>query len=390
MSATDKRHNVKLETLTPVHIGSGNLLQNNVEFVEDNIGEDGSDIYIIDPAKVINLIGVENIDTWVSTIERGENIKNMISRLGKRANPKSYSKRVITNFSKLNNKTTLKECIHDGRGIAYIPGSSIKGAIRTAVLASLAMGQREELGSLINLKNAKTAGSEVEKRLFGQTPFENIFRFLHIGDAFFKKGCEMSQKTININITERNDLIDKKKSQLVEAIATDSISHFTIKFATEYHSLCRNNVSTMPKSINTIGKLFCTINDHTLRLVDSEIRYWEEESKHYIGAENYIDELYYIKSIIEECKSNSECVLRIGYGSGWRFITGAWTEELPYFKESIVALSRPGNMKRNYAQYDFPKSRRIGDEYTVSNEENEDDFEKRNDIFGFVKLTLQE
>ena len=46
---------VKIETLTPVHIGSGNFLRNNSDFVQHNDGED-SYIYVIDPKKILNLI----------------------------------------------------------------------------------------------------------------------------------------------------------------------------------------------------------------------------------------------------------------------------------------------------------------------------------------------
>ena len=71
------------------------------------------------------------------------------------------------------------------------------------------------------------------------------------------------------------------------------------------------------------------------------------------------------------CQEGKECVLRLGHASGWRFITGAWTENLDNFKSEIVPASRPKNF--NYEQYVFPKSRRLDED---------------GDIFGFVKLEL--
>jgi CRISPR type III-A-associated RAMP protein Csm5 len=49
---------------------------------------------------------------------------------------------------------TLKECIHSGLGVPYIPGSSIKGAIRTAIVATLAQITKCKywLGNRLNAK----------------------------------------------------------------------------------------------------------------------------------------------------------------------------------------------------------------------------------------------
>lgn len=375
MKIEDKRHTVTMRTLTPVHIGSGNLLQNNIEFVEDNIEEDCSDIFVTDPKKVIGLIGIHNVDTWVTALETGEELKGLIARLGGCSDPEKFSKRVITNYAGIKKNTTLKECIHDARGLAYIPGSSIKGAIRTAVLATIAAKKSaRELEELI--KSNRFSGSNVEKLLFGNTPNESIFRFLQIGDAYFPEQSEISLNAININITQRESLIDNGKAQVIEAIAEEKATTFTIKLASQQNKefSSQNKVMRLPQEMSSIEELFCTINSHTLKLVESEIEFWKKVSEVMTDGENYIENLETIKNVVGNCTKGKECVLRIGHASGWRFTTGAWTEELGIFEE-IVNISRPGN-KKQYNQYDFPKTRRVGDEYS--------------DIFGFVKLTIAE
>ena len=54
---------VKVTTIRSVHIGNGNFLQNNSDFVIDN-----DNIFIINPKKVLDIIGVERLDAWVSAI----------------------------------------------------------------------------------------------------------------------------------------------------------------------------------------------------------------------------------------------------------------------------------------------------------------------------------
>ena len=102
--------------------------------------------------------------------------------------------------------------------------------------------------------------------------------------------------------------------------------------------------------------------------MDFEIDYWNNVEQ--MGADNYISGLEEIRDEID-LDNKESCVLRIGHGSGWRFITGAWTEKLGNFTELVVPCSRPNNDKK-YSEYDFPKSRRIDED---------------SDVFGFVKLT---
>jgi hypothetical protein len=64
--------------------------------------------------------------------------------------------------------------------------------------------------------------------------------------------------------------------------------------------------------------------------------------------------------------------LRIGHASGWRFITGAWSEQLPFFDSSVVNAARSGNASK-YSEYSFPKSRRTASD---------------GDLMGFVKLSM--
>ena len=115
---------VKIQTLTPIHIGSGEFLKNNSDFVEYKDGGD-SYISIIDPKKILDLIGVEHINDWVNLIERKGDTKEYVARMGKNATPNNYALRTLANYaSSVKKEDTLKECIHDGMGRAYIPGVS--------------------------------------------------------------------------------------------------------------------------------------------------------------------------------------------------------------------------------------------------------------------------
>lgn len=374
---------VRIQTLTPIHIGSGEFLKNNSDFVEYKEGEE-SYICVINLQKVLELIGVERINDWVALIERNGNIKEFISKLGKNATPIAYAQRTLCNYAhSLKREDTLKECIHNGMGHPYIPGSSIKGAIRTAVLATLAEQQSGLEYSIKDRKGFVTA-KQVEAKLFGGDPNSDVFRFIKVGDAYFEKGCELSTRIINLNIREKNNLIDPSKPQLVEAIGVDNETEIQMKIDKAYYEWVKNHWPTdtnkakplgvLSVQMNDMSSIFSLINKHTRKLVEDEIDYWQEVGKSGLsGADAYIENLEQIMIDIQSCKEGKECVLRIGHASGWRFITGAWTENLRNFESEIVPSSRPKNAI--YRQYDFPKSRRLDED---------------GDILGFVKLSLHE
>ena len=372
---------VKIQTLTPIHIGSGEFLRNNSDFVEYKHGGN-SYISIIDPKKLLEIIGLEHINDWVAMIERNGNTKEYVSRMGKNATPDRYALRILNNFANsLKPWETLKECIHDGLGKPYIPGSSIKGAIRTAVLTTIAE-QQSNLENFIKNYKGDVSAKQIEARLFGDNPNSDVFRFIKVGDAYFDSGSELSTRVINLNIRQKENLIDPSKPQLVEAIGVENETEFQIKVDKSYYEWAKNHwplddknvkpIGAFPAQLDDISCLFSLINEHSRKLVDDEISYWKEVvANGFSGAEDYIENMEQIMDEISSCQKGTECVLRIGHASGWRFITGAWAEKLQNFERDIIPASRPRN--HIYKEYDFPKSRRLDED---------------GDIFGFVKLSI--
>lgn len=362
---------VRIETLSQVHIGNGFFLQEGNDFLAD-----GNYIYVLNMDKLGTVIGTDQaiIQQWVKAISDGESgsfIKKQAigipyTDFSKRQIPCSYT------FNQAQN--TLKEQLHDGFGRPYIPGSSIKGSIRTAVLSTLAKekigerlkreaDQRKWKKIIFGMENDLLHFDNGDKAKKKDVPSNDLFRFLNTGDAYFEQGTELVVRQMNLNIREKDSLLDGKKQQAVEVIGKGAVSHFRMKVMDDFYQ---------KSSICDFQDLIDLINNHTYQLICDEIEFWDKgKGASYTGQDTYLDQLETILDAIDACHTN-ECVLRIGQASGWRFITGAWLEKIDkeYFKEIIVPLCRPRN--DNYSQYPFPKSRRIDD---ASN------------VFGFVKLT---
>lgn len=376
---------IKIETLTSVHIGSGETLQYGSDFVSGLDAEGYVLFGIIDPKKILDLIGEEQIGNWVAAIERQDSTKKIVKQFAPHAKLEDYSKRILLDYcdTQARNGDTMKEFIHDGMGKPYIPGSSIKGAIRTAVLATLS-SQEESLEVKIQDRRGKITAKLVESELFGADPNSDVFRFLQIGDAVFEPNCEEAHRMVNINERKRQSFWDKSKPQIIETIGGNYESEFQLKIASGYYDFARTKwpqkpnmrpIGNLPIEMRTVQRLFETINENTKHLIETEIAYWTKriDADDSGKVDEYIKVMNDILSISQQCKKGAECVLRIGHGSGWRFITGAWTENLDEFSTLVVPSSRPRN--QNYTQFDFPKTRRVGDQC---------------ELLGFVKLTIKE
>ena len=374
---------IQLKTLTPVHVGSGVTLQYNTDFVTVNAGEVNL-LRIIDDRKILDLVGAERLNDWLLSIEKKENTKDFVKRYAPAAKVADYSKRRLLCYAgEIKEHDTLKECIHSGLGKAYIPGSSIKGAVRSALVASLAdkltntemkiRTGRTDFNGIMKLNATK-----VEKELFGESVNEDLFRFLQIGDVCFENDVEIATRMVNINIREKRDFWDTSKPQLVEAIDQDEYSDFQMKVLSDSYTFAQSNSSDkfnlrkMPEEMKNLQQLFSTINAHTLKLLEEELALWTEYIENDSVAE-YTEKINHLIETAKACREGVSCVLRIGHGSGWRFITGAWTEKLANFESEIMPASRPNNQR--YEGYVFPKSRRLDED---------------GKIFGFVKLTIKD
>lgn len=372
---------IKIETLTAVHIGSGETLQYGTDFVTGET-EDGDVLSIIEPRKVLDLIGVDNVQQWVKAIERKEPTSQVVKRYVPNAKLEDYSNRIILEWSDVRDTDTLKEQIHNGQGRPYIPGSSIKGAIRTSILASLADTIQSKENKIDKsgkdfkgFFKQKADAKRIESELFGATPNNDIFRFLQVGDAYFGELREVAIRMVNINERERHSFWDTSKPQLIEAISPEDDSEFQLKLNIPGYNFSRGKVNQLPSCMSSEAELFRTINTHTQKLLCEELEYWEErEDKDESDKVTiYLEKVNDILSIARACKDGKECILRIGHGSGWCFITGAWAKSLKNFDSLVVPVSRPKNS--NYEQYDFPKTRRVDDEC---------------ELLGFVKLSIVE
>lgn len=315
---------------TAVHVGDGYELQYGFDFLAN-----GKDIYVLDVEKLVDRIGeTENLNP--------EEMKPLLDAISKRKlveyiddndiDLNSISSRWIDNYYNYKFEATniIQSQVHDAFGRPYIPGSSIKGAIRTAIVATMARDVANK--NKYNLK-------DVEQNLCGRIN-SDFFRFIRVGDAVFDKGCEIVSSLSRLTQICKHDI-----KQYIEAIGLgeDEFAPFVVDIDAEKYEKVKQSglfskMVNMPKDVQDISSLLKLINDHTIKLVKDEINEWKKYNNNN-WAMDYVETM---SALLEECNkvdNGKECVLRIGMGSGKRFVTGAWADSVGEFYDEKNKLT---------------------------------------------------
>ncbi len=139
---------VRVEVLTPVHVGSGDSL-NALNYIQQ-----GDTLYVLDPDRWMEWLGgrqgAYRYIGWVEdSLGRGAGLNQFLQeRL--RLNPSEVAtvakqvSRYAVRLEECGNPDPLRGFrthIRDARDRAYLPGSSLKGAIRTALIEDLLLGE---------------------------------------------------------------------------------------------------------------------------------------------------------------------------------------------------------------------------------------------------------
>lgn len=376
---------VAIESISPIHIGSGIQYQGNSEYL---YFEREKVLVVIDEAKILDIIGVENMHIWIEYIEDRQQKQNFLEYLRQRKpniSPSDVAARIIPlkggrvpYFS-----NTLREQIHNGMGLPYIPGSSLKGAIRTALFTDELLRRYEmegvserKLGYYDSKENRTIFNDKVlQREIFGRDPNSDWLRLLQVGDCHFGAGstCAAFSETLNERNWPNYEIKEEVK-QLIEYLPKGSTSEFTLHIPEKLRDLIFKKMRELFNPISyklNISSLFKIVHRHSLRLLKDEIAFFEEAN-----LPNGKGELLsFLEEIRDEATgyAENECLLRLGFGTGYRNMTGDWVKKLvsdDSLYDEIGAFSR---RTTRYNGMPLPKSRKIMFD---------------GEFMGYVKLTI--
>jgi CRISPR-associated protein Csm5 len=279
------------------------------------------------------------------------------------------------------NPSALREHIKDAEFRPYVPGSSLKGAIRTALLAVWLQGKGaqfynpllpywDEKKKMPSEKRPAFAAMQLAHRVFSghcparEIPNRDILRALQVSDARFqttdlrladirwlniiRQGNQhkahwrdMSSRQSKENWREANGLY-------IESLAPNSTASFTLGWDRFLLSdLRRWNATDHGKDVlpNDFSALREALNSHARRQLQNELALFEKYQANLPKQQT--------QQLLNCLQQDSEAAyLRLAWGSGWRGMTGDWLDA-PNFA-AMRDLYRMG--KTNMP---FPKTLRL-------------------------------
>ena len=347
---------MKLEILTPTHIGSGEKLLPTDYYPIKDIYGNITKIVVIDLDRLFDTLismGV-NVNEVIEILREGESYPLTEIFEKYHLKPKDfekYSLDIVGGYEKYSMQinTFIKTC-----GMPYIPGSSIKGAIRTALMYYVVKDNKKllsdiinELNKIVNPQNAKNfikkADDKLDKRIFGNDPKFDILKTLIIRDSE-----KISSKKLKVY---RVEILGNETS-----IPTyiEGLENVKLNFEMQIND-------TILKNANFNGIL----KNIDFELIKNAIR---EFSKAVIKAEineiykygKYKDDVLKFYKNLEEKIENGELFIRIGWGSGWYSTTiGTLLKTHPKFEELRRKFGLGKNPKTKKLVNDYPKTRRV-------------------------------
>lgn len=358
--------NIGIEIISPTHIGAGQ--DKNWKKGLDYFVTDGN-LYVVDKDSLCTLLinrqgNVTNsaFEEYLNLLSDGrfDSIENLIKQLD--IDLESISiKTFNADFNSDRIPKEIKTIIRDGFGKPYIPGSSIKGAIRSVLF--------HHLFRMIQPRSYDKR--TINKEILGD--FERgIMRYILPGDAEMPETEISEVELFNLYHKGGRWYSDYKKGGgfpfWTETFSIGQSKTFRLGVADGLAQLVENfeNGKYFPTNLRKVLPekdpvlyLFKLINDYTQSQIQREIDFFENFEQ----ASDTDVILGNLDNYLKITQNNpKECLLRLSFGSGFHGMTGDWR-----FSDHLTTLDNPDreNLVYNYktrqkepARY---KSRRIAD-----------------------------
>ena len=355
----------QLKTITPVHIGTGETLSQIDGFY------DNGRWHRIDLDAVLAVVPESELNRL--TIAMGQRDFQWGRYLPTNQPSASYTLPCAEDPR----ETEIREAIKDVFGRPMIPGSSIKGAIRTALLWGLIddgapEGQEAFKYSVNYLKeqlqrkpNQSWVGQPIERRVLGKDPNHDLMRAVQISDTapIPIDALEMGMAwTVTLN--RDGELVQKREGNreyknFVEQIRTEQTFDFSIKID---KSLFRQREKGELGYSDRQEQVVCEEFAEVCNFVATGLAKDEAEFYDYYGLPELADFYESLPNQIEDLPGGG-FVLSIGWGTGYlaKTVTGLLTGDDTDLMMKLRRHYRLGRSRSGGDYYDdeFPKTRRV-------------------------------
>lgn len=348
----------QLKTITPVHIGTGETLSQIDGFYDNGRWQR------IDVDAVLAAIPESELNRL--TIAMG----GRDFQWGRYLPTNQPSARYTLPCPEDPRETEIREAIKHPSSRPIIPGSSIKGAIRTALLWDLTGDNNKEvqneLGRQLRRKpNRSSAGQRIERLVLGADPNHDLMRTVQVSDTapIPIEALEMGLAwTVTLN--REDELVQKREGNreyktFVEQIRAEQTFDFSIKIDKSlFGQRAKRELGYSDQQERAICEELAEVCNFVAKeLARTEANFFDAY---------YLDEIAdFYDALVQRIEklTDGEFVLPIGWGTGYRaktvteLLTGD-DDDLMMDLRKHYRLGESRSRRGNYHP-EFPKTRRI-------------------------------
>lgn len=371
-----EKYQLTITTLTPLHIGTGSILRNKFDYTTKR-----GRTWVINEDELASLLydgNQQDFDDMVAGYPaadflREEDFKedNPLFRYILRGKPRAQSR-----------GAELQELIKDPWDRPYIPGSSLKGALRTA-LFYVGFTQRNMTFSMKQLNprgGARFAAQKLEDQLLAgdyqrdvkYAPNRDLGRILRVHDS-------APDDTQNMEVVNVSILTGKEPKAPIELEAIRRKTEFTALLTLDTHLLSkeiREQLKIRKDQRTWLKNLPLVVNYWTQQRVAAESKR-SSVSGQWAGFVRWLAEQYEAEKL-----ADNEFILQLGWGGGWdsKTLGDHLTADESEFMELVQKYDRQMDKQGKFELGDFyPKSRRV-----VMNDQNNPLY-----TLGWVKVRME-
>ncbi len=349
-----------LKTLSPVHIHSGEVLKSINYIVKDYKVLIFDEMDVIKSVKEEELLSDELLRTFGSD-RRKEYNKTLDYYIDKGIIDSSIIKEYKAEATNKTEDLSGQDIYRTMTNIygSYIPGSTLKGVVRTAILYDYLLNKDiDYIKKAVDFLNSRDGRSYTidDYIIYGMATNrqtkpniqEDPFKFLGIKDV------NMVEKEFEIYEEQIYNIKNFIPGNVIETIKEGDHSEsfeFEIRLNKSLANMYNGEITRYFKEEELLRVLYQYSKD----IIDDEIEYYNMHKHPLFNTKEIIEKLEQIQSQ----NSVNSPVLRIGKGKGYKSNTVALAIkklDRKYYLKEIKNIARPSKYNKNY---EYPKTRKF-------------------------------
>jgi CRISPR-associated protein Csm5 len=338
-------YQLTLKTLSPLHIGDGSELRQGFDFAvhagqtyrlnEDAVLTAHADRLQAGPSGHYPLPG--------QLLEQDDFQNTALFRYVLRGYPRSKKA-----------DARLRACIKDVYDRPYIPGSSLKGAIRTALAWTGWPEVKPRLEAAAIGRSRSWAGRNLEHSLFGPDPNHDLLRAVQVSDLYGPQQAGQGVILVNAQVLTRRSAGSPVE---LEAIAGDVSFSGSLTIDEALFSPLAEKTLGFSNRRHWLDEIAARLQAHSRERIQRLAEWFEHtENAHALAV--------FYRRLASAGLGPNQALVQIGWGSGWDGKT-FWTRLLadPQLFARLVQqfrMQKTGPRSPRYRPGDpFPSSRRV-------------------------------